>query len=76
MTQAREALLAYAKAWTYPILGNEDVPVMRRLFEEAQALSKDAAASTADPPEFAGWLAILCDKSRDGSTSGKTRCTP
>jgi hypothetical protein len=67
MTQAREALVAFAKAWTYPILGNEDVPVMRRLFEEARALSKNAAASPADPPEFAGWLAILCDKSRDGS---------
>ena len=53
MTPAREALLAFAKAWTYPILGNEDVPVMRRLFGEARALSKGVAASPADPPEFA-----------------------
>jgi hypothetical protein len=67
MTPARVALLAFAKAWTYPILGNEDVPVMRRLFEEARALSKGVAASPADPPEFAGWLAILRDKSRDGA---------
>jgi hypothetical protein len=27
ITPARRALLAFAKAWTYPILGNEDVPV-------------------------------------------------
>ena len=67
MTPAREALLAFAKAWTYPILGNEDVPVMRRLFDEARALSKGVSASAADPPELAGWLAILRDKSRDGS---------
>ena len=67
MTPAREALLAFAKAWTYPILGNEDVPVTNRLFEEARALAKDAAPSAADPPEFAGWLEILRDKSRDGS---------
>ena len=67
VTPAREALLAFAKAWTYPILGNEDVPVMRRLFEEARALSKGVAASPADPPEFAGWLEVLRDKSRDGS---------
>ena len=40
MTPARVALLAFAKAWTYPILGNEDVPVMRRLFDDARALSK------------------------------------
>ena len=67
MTPARVALLAFAKAWTYPILGNEDVPVTTRLFERARALTKDASASAADPPEFAGWLAILRDQSRDGS---------
>ena len=67
MTPAREALLAFAKAWTYPILGNEDVPVVNRLFEQAEALAKDAAATAADPPEFAGWLAVLRDKSREGS---------
>jgi hypothetical protein len=67
VTPARRALLAFAKAWTYPILGNEDVPVMRRLFEEARALSRDVAASPADPPEFAGWLEVLRDESRDGS---------
>jgi hypothetical protein len=64
---ARRALLAFAKAWTYPILGNEDVPVMKRLFEEARALSKGVAASAADPPEFAGWLEVLGDEARDGS---------
>ena len=67
MTPARVALLAFAKAWTYPILGNEDVPVMRRLFEEARALSKGVAANTADPPEFAGWLEVLGNEARDGS---------
>ena len=40
---------------------------MRRLFEEARALPKDAAASPVDPPEFAGWLEVLRDESRDGS---------
>jgi hypothetical protein len=67
MTPARVALLAFAKAWTYPILGNEDVPIMRRLFDDARALSKGVAASAADPPEFAGWLEVLGNKARDGS---------
>jgi hypothetical protein len=67
MTPARKALLAFTDAWTYPILANEDVPVMNRLFEQARALAKDAATSMADPPEFTGWLEILRDKSRDGS---------
>jgi hypothetical protein len=67
ITPARRALLAFAKAWRYPILGNEDVPVTRRLFEEARALSKGVAASAADPPEFAGWLDVLGDEARDGS---------
>jgi hypothetical protein len=51
--------LALAEVWTYPILGNEDVAVTTRLFEEARALAKDVAAGAADPPEFAGWLEIL-----------------
>jgi hypothetical protein len=42
-------------------------PVTNRLFEEARALSKGVAASGADPPEFAGWLEVLRDESRDGS---------
>lgn len=67
ITPARRVLLAFAKAWTYPILGNEDVPVMRRLFEEARVLSKGVAASPVDPPEFAGWLEVLQDELRDGS---------
>ena len=67
ITPARRALLAFAKAWTYPILGNEDVPVMRRLLDQAQALAKVAAPSAADPPEFAGWLEILRDEPRKGS---------
>jgi hypothetical protein len=67
MTPARVVLLAFAKAWIYPILGNEDVPVMRRLFEEARALSKGVAASVADPPKFAGWLEVLGDETRDAS---------
>jgi hypothetical protein len=67
MTPARNALLAFAEAWTNPILGNEDVPVTNRLFEQARVLPKDAATSMADPPKLAGWLEILRDKSRDGS---------
>jgi hypothetical protein len=67
ITPARRALLAFAKAWTYPILGNEDVPVTKRLFEEARTLSKGVAASAADPPEFAGWMEVLADESCDGS---------
>jgi hypothetical protein len=67
ITPARKALLAFTKAWTYPILGNEDVPVTNRLFEEARASSKRVAASAADPPEFAGWLEVLRDEARDGS---------
>jgi hypothetical protein len=62
MTPARMALLAFANAWTYPILGNEDVPVVNDLFEQARALAKNVATSAADPPEFAGWLEILRDK--------------
>ena len=66
-TPARKALRAFAKAWTYPILGNEDVPVTKRLFDEARALSKNVAASADDPPEFTGWLEVFGDESRDGS---------
>ncbi len=64
MTPARVALLAFAKAWTYPILGNEDVRVVDGLFEQARAIAKNVAASAADPPEFAAWLEILRDKPR------------
>ena len=49
------------------MLGNEDVPVMKRLFEEVRALSKAVAGNAADPSEFAGWLEVLRDESRDGS---------
>jgi uncharacterized protein (DUF1800 family) len=67
ITPARRALLAFAEAWTYPILGNEDVAVMNRLFEHARALARDAVARTADPPEFAPWLEILRDRRCEGS---------
>jgi hypothetical protein len=67
LTPARRALLAFAGAWTYPILGNEDVPVMTRLFKQARALAKDVAAGAADPPEFSGWLEILRDEERENS---------
>ena len=49
MTPARKALLAYAEAWTYTILGNEDVPVLDRLFEQARALAKDVVVGANDP---------------------------
>jgi hypothetical protein len=64
MTPARVALLAFAKTWTYPVLGNEDVRVVDGLFEQARALAKNVAASPADPPEFAGWLEILREEPR------------
>lgn len=66
VTPARKALLVFVEAWTYPIRGNEDVPVSTRLFE-ARALAKDVAASAADPPEFTGWLDILRDEARENS---------
>jgi hypothetical protein len=59
MTPARKALLAYAKAWTYPVLGNEDGRVVDRLFEEARELANAAATRLDDPPNFAEWLATL-----------------
>lgn len=62
MTPARMALLAFAKAWTYPVRGNEDVLITNGLFEQARALAKNAAVRVTDPPEFAGWLEILRDK--------------
>jgi hypothetical protein len=68
MTPARKALLAFAEAWTYPILGNEDVPVTTRLFRKAEELAKDAAAGADDPPEFAGWLKTLRE-AREGSNA-------
>jgi hypothetical protein len=64
VTPARVALLAFAKAWTYPILGNEDVPVVEGLFEQARALAKNVATSAGDPGKFAGWLEILRGKPR------------
>jgi hypothetical protein len=66
MTPVWKALLAFAEAWTYPILGNEDVPVTKTLFRKAEELAKDAAAGADDPPEFAGWLEILRDEARKG----------
>jgi hypothetical protein len=59
MTPAREALLAYARAWTYPVIGNEDVPVMKGLFEDAARLAQNAVLVPEDPPMFAGWLKTL-----------------
>jgi hypothetical protein len=67
MTPACTALRAYAEAWTYPILGNEDVPVLDRLFERARVLAKDVVVGPDDPPLVARWLEILSDGSREGS---------
>ena len=49
MAPARKALRAYAEAWTYPILGNEDVPVLDRLFGRARELAKDVVVGPDDP---------------------------
>jgi hypothetical protein len=67
MTPARKALQAFAEAWTYPILGNEDVSVMKRLFRKAEELARDAATADDDPSQFAGWLEMLRDEARKGS---------
>jgi hypothetical protein len=67
LTPARKALFAFAEAWTYPIRGNEDVPVTTRLFKRARALAKDVAAGAADPPEFSGWLEFLRYEAHENS---------
>jgi len=59
MTSARKALLAYGEAWTTPILGNEDVPFVERLFEAAREQARQAVLSPEDPSEFARWLKTL-----------------
>jgi hypothetical protein len=66
LTPARRALIAYAEAWTYPILGNEDVPVVHRLFGEAYELARGASPSLDDPPVFGQWLKTLRE-ARHGS---------
>jgi hypothetical protein len=65
MTPARKALLAYGKAWTYPILGNEDVPVMQQLFKEAQELASNVAVNPDDPPIFEQWLKTFREARRN-----------
>jgi len=59
MTPAREALFAYARAWTYPVIGNEDVRVMQRLFADATRLGQTAELLPGDPPIFGEWLKVL-----------------
>ena len=59
MPPTRKALLAYAEAWIYPVIGNADVPVMQRLFDNARQLAKDATMLPDDPPIFADWLKTL-----------------
>lgn len=61
-------MLAFAKAWTYPVLGNEDLPVTNRLFRKAEELARDATAGADDPPEFEGWLKTLRE-AREGSNA-------
>jgi hypothetical protein len=73
MTPAWKALLGYAKAWTYPILGNEPVGVLDRLFKEAGELAKDVAAGADDPPAFAEWLKTLRDFASDRSKPKQLR---
>ena len=54
-----EALRAFWEADSYPILGNEDLPVSRRLMAAAMEKISAATPSLDDPPEFAAWLAVL-----------------
>ena len=62
----RAAVMAYAEAWTYPVIGNADLPFVDRLFAEARALAEKATATPEDPPAFAGWLNTLL-RIREGS---------
>ena len=52
-------MLASAEAWTYPVIANEDVRVVDRLFVEANALARSATIEPQDPPEFSAWLKTL-----------------
>ena len=55
----RDVLLLVLKADHYPILGNEDVPVMISMEQEALQKAETAVSSPDDPPEFARWLETL-----------------
>ena len=55
----RDVLLLVLQADRYPILGNEDVPVVIRMEQEALQKAETAVASPDDPPEFVRWLEAL-----------------
>lgn len=55
----RKVIRLIWEADSYPILGNEDIPVSRRLMAAAMAEIGMAVPSVDDPPEFALWLAVL-----------------
>lgn len=66
MTPARAAVMAYAEAWTYPVIGNADERVVDRLFAQARAMAEKAKVAPNDPPEFSRWLDTLL-RVREGS---------
>jgi hypothetical protein len=47
MRPARAALLAFAKAWTYPVRGTEGVPVANGLFGVTPQNGQDSTTSRA-----------------------------
>ena len=64
-----EALRGIWLADKYPIRGNEDVQIARRMDTEALKKAVTAVAAPDDPPEFAQWIAAL----RDPHTPGDAR---
>ena len=55
----REALRQMWEADSYPILGNEDWRVAKRMESEALERAAMAVQGPDDPPEFATWIAAL-----------------
>jgi hypothetical protein len=57
----REALRQIWEADRYPIRGNEDWRIAARMDAEALERAVNAVPGPGDPPEFARWIAALCD---------------
>jgi hypothetical protein len=75
MTPARKALLAFAKAWTYPILGNEDVPVTNRLLRKlVRCRGVLPRARPTRPNSRGGWRFSAMNRAT-APMSGRIRCT-
>ena len=57
----REALRGIWQAAKYPIRGNEDWAIGARLDREALERAATAVPAVDDAPEWAQWIAALCD---------------